>query len=191
MLWVALGVGIPVALLLVAFLVGRALPEDHVASRMIRLQRNADRVWKEITTVDKFAEWRGPPLEGVERLPDRPGGKAAWVERWKGMGRVTFEVVEQDPPRRLVTRIVDQSLPFGGGWTFEVEGFERSSTVTISETGVIKPPLFRFLARFLLGYTSSIDQYLRELGQRCDEQVQPLPTKTARPAPLSVVYPKR
>jgi hypothetical protein len=191
MLWAALGVGVPIALVLIALLVGRSLPDSHTASRMIRLHRSADRVWRELTTVDKFMEWRGPPLEGVERLPDRPGGKAAWVERWKGMGRVTFEVVEQDPPRRLVTRIVDQTLPFGGGWTFEVEGFEGNCTVTISETGVIKPPMFRFLSRFMLGYTRAIDDYLRALGARCDEQVQPLPTSSARPAPLSVVYPKR
>ena len=45
--------------------------------------------------------------------------------------------------------------------------------MTITESGVIHNPLFRFLARFLFGYTGTADAYLRALGAKHGESVTP------------------
>lgn len=184
MLPLAIAGGALVLLVAVMLLVGRSLPLDHVASRMSRFARPPERVWRELTDVDALPQWR-TGLKRVERLP---GPTTKWIEHGPA-GKLTLEVVESDAPRRLVTRIADPSLPFGGGWTFELERYNEGCTLTISETGVVKPPLFRFLARYLLGYTGELDKYLRDLARRLEDAATPMPARAARPAPLRQVYP--
>jgi hypothetical protein len=47
------------------------------------------------------------------------------------------------------------------------------STLRITEDGEIRNPIFRFVARFFLGYTATMEAYLRDLGRRFGETVQP------------------
>jgi len=72
-------------------------------------------------------------------------------------------------PSRRVTRIAEKNLPFGGTWTIEISPTEDGSVVRITEDGEIYNVIFRFLARFFFGYTSSIEGYLRDLGHRFGE----------------------
>jgi hypothetical protein len=70
------------------------------------------------------------------------------------------------PPRRMVTRIADPDLPFGGGWTFELEpadGPQGGTSVRITEDGEVYNPVFRFVSRFVLGHTRSMERYLADL----------------------------
>ena len=47
-----------------------------------------------------------------------------------------------------------------------IRDFERlHSGVTITERGSVRNPLFRFVSRFIMGHTASIDLYLRALGE--------------------------
>lgn len=77
-----------------------------------------------------------------------------------------LEVVEDDPPRRLVGRIVDTGAPFGGSWTYQVTPVDGGSRVSVTEDGWVSNPIFRFMARFVFGYHSTLDSYLRALGRR-------------------------
>ena len=72
-------------------------------------------------------------------------------------------------PSRRVTRIAEKNLPFGGTWTFDIAPSPEGSVVRITEDGEIFNVIFRFMARFLFGYTSSIEGCLRDLGQRFGE----------------------
>ena len=102
----------------------------------------------------------------TKRLPARPGivwGLINDPVATKGWGGdVKTEVVEQDAPRLLVTKIVGESA-YGGTWTFEIapDGHE-ASTVTITERGEIYNPLFRTVSR-VTGNTRTIDRYLTKL----------------------------
>ena len=158
--------------LLIAFVlvVGYALPKDHFASRSVRIRQRPEDVWSTIHDVDRFATWRAG-LKKVERLPDADG-HARWKEESTN-GVITYEMMEASPPSKLVTRIADPTLPFGGSWTFLVEPIPEGSTITISERGEVRNPIFRFVSRFVLGYTGGIDQYLRSLGKKFGEDVQP------------------
>jgi glycerophosphoryl diester phosphodiesterase len=91
-------------------------------------------------------------------------GHERWRERADGE-QVTYEVVESERPSRLVTRIADEDLPWGGTWTYELEDEGEQTRVTIREDGWVDNLVFRFFARFVLGYESTLEDYLTDLGE--------------------------
>ncbi len=143
-------------------IVGWSLPVKHVASRQRTLAASPDVVWKTITDVDAFPSWR-PDVKTVERV----GGAAVvmWVEHG-GSGSLTFASESSDPPRRLVTRIADPKLPFGGNWTYDLAPAGSGTLLTITENGEIYNPVFRAMARFVFGYDRTMASYLDALGKK-------------------------
>ena len=109
-------------------------------------------------------------LKSVTRLPDREG-LPAHVED-TAAGKLMIQTQSMEPPRKLVNRIGGESLPFGGTWTFEVTPTPDGSTLRITENGYVTNPIFRFVARFVMGYTSEMDKYLTGLAQHFGEKPQ-------------------
>src|SRR5258707_688651 len=94
-------------------LMGASLPVKHTATRSATVKASPQQVWDVIS---------GPPtwrceVVRYEVLPARDGHRV-WIEYDKADSTMTYEVVESDPPQRLVTRIADPHLPFGGTWTY-------------------------------------------------------------------------
>jgi hypothetical protein len=84
--------------------------------------------------------------------------------------------MESTPPPgnatgRVVTRIADPKLPFGGTWTIEVTPVEGGTTLRITERGEVHNPIFRFMSRFIFGQTKSMEDYLGALGKKFGETV--------------------
>jgi hypothetical protein len=77
-----------------------------------------------------------------------------------------YEIVEDVPPQRLVGRIADKSLPYGGSWTYVLEGAPEGTRLTITENGEVYNPIFRFLSKFVFGHTKTMDDYLASLQKR-------------------------
>jgi hypothetical protein len=123
------------AIVLGAFGFGSYLPMAHVASRSRTLPARPEIVWG---------------------LINDPVATKGWA------GDAKTEVVEQDAPRLLVSKIVGEKA-FGGTWTFEIapEGHD-ASTLTITERGEVYNPLFRTVMR-VTGQTRSLDAYLAKL----------------------------
>lgn len=170
MRWVLMVLGVIVGLVATVLIVGALIPKGHVASRSARFQQPPEVLWEAMTDFASHPTWR-TGLERMEPLPEREGRPL-----WREMGRygpITYEVVESSPPTRLVTRIADPELPFGGTWTYEIASRDGSSTVTITEEGEIYNVIFRFMARFVFGYTATMEQYLVDLGKRFGEEVVP------------------
>jgi hypothetical protein len=92
---------------------------------------------------------------------------------------VTYRVVESAPPRRLITRIADQHLPYGGTWTYDLTPDGSGTRLTITENGEVYNPIFRFVSRFIVGHTSMMETVLRDLGTRHGETIAPEPAGTA------------
>lgn len=65
-------------------------------------------------------------------------------------------------------RIADVSLPFAGSWTYDVTPSGSGTRVLITERGEIHNPVFRVLSRFVFGHTATMEQFLRNLGQKLD-----------------------
>ncbi len=166
MKWLLIGLGTLAAVALIVVAVGAMLPKAHVATRAIRLHKTPEAVW---LVISGKPDWR-PEVVRTDSLPDQ-GGHAMWRETNKGGMTITYERMETDPPRRLVNRIADKTLPFGGGWTYAIDPEADGSIVRLTENGEVYNPLFRFVSRFIMGHASNIETALRSLAAHFGEKV--------------------
>jgi uncharacterized protein YndB with AHSA1/START domain len=156
-----------IVLLVAAVLgIGALVPQDHVASRSARYAQPPEVVWEAITDYEAFPSWRSG-VDDVEPLAT--AGATGWVERGP-MGALPLAVEESSPPRRLVLRIASDDLGFGGTWTYEIVPDGRGSMLTITENGTVTNLFFRFMSRFVFGYTATIEGYLLDLGRKLGEE---------------------
>ncbi|HEX6164432.1 MAG TPA: hypothetical protein VFZ31_13775 [Vicinamibacterales bacterium] len=133
-LWIVVSL---IALVGVIAIAGYFLPVEHDASRTADFTKPPEAVWALIQDPDSYSAW------------------------WDGAD-VQTAVVERVPPSRLVTRIVEETQ-FGGTWTFEIVKTDAGSRLTITERGEIYNVLFRALAKYVFGYTSTMDDFLTAL----------------------------
>jgi hypothetical protein len=122
---------------------GAMLPIDHIAARRARFKQAPGALWAAIDRPKTFQE------DGVN-----------------------YEVTRSDPPRLLETRIADTHLPYGGSWTYEIAPAPEGSELRITEHGSVYNPIFRFVSRFIMGHTATIDKSLRELGKKFGEETR-------------------
>lgn len=161
-----MGGGLVVLVALMA-VVGAMLPRDHHVTRKARYH---------VAPAALYAVLAGPPdwrtgVKSYGELPDRDG-RRQWWEEDSHRQKIAYEIVEAIPPERLVTRIAQPGLPFGGGWTFEIATLPGGGAeLRVREDGEIYNVIFRFLARFVFGYTGSIETYLHDLGVKFGEPV--------------------
>jgi uncharacterized protein YndB with AHSA1/START domain len=168
-LLVVLATGTGIVLLIVA--IGMLLPKQHTARSYATIKAPPDSVWRALTDVAAFPAWRSD-VARVEMLPSTNGHRT-WREIGKH-GTITFEESAAEPPRRLVARITDPTLPFGGSWTYDVAPDAAGSRVTITEHGVVHNPVFRFMSRFIFGHHSTQEAYLRALGRKFGQDAMPV-----------------
>lgn len=138
----------------IVVLIGAALPKEHVAARTIQLRASASDVF---ALISGPSDWRGFKYE---LLTDSP---LKWRETDAGGDAITYERVETTAPRRIVNRISDPKLPFGGSWTYEIAPKESGTELTITENGEVYNPLFRFVSKFIMGHTATIEKYQRDV----------------------------
>jgi hypothetical protein len=167
----AIVVALLLGLIVLVVVIGYALPKQHVAARAITLRQRPADAFALISNFKDGPSWRAG-LQQVELLPDRDG-HTRFREHGKN-GVLTMEVVESNPPLRIVTRIDDKELPFGGVWIFEVSPIADGSRLNITERGEIYNPLFRFVSRFILGYTGTLDTYLKSVAHKFGESAAPM-----------------
>ena len=160
MRWTAIIVGIIVALVATVIVIGYLLPVGHVASRAIDLPAPPDSVWRAITEFEAMPRWR-PDVSSVATLPPADG-RPRWRESGSN-GTITYETVESTPPTRLVSRIADDALPFGGSWTYQLTPAAGGTRLEITENGEVRNPVFRFMSRFVFGHHATMDAYLKAL----------------------------
>lgn len=160
--WVFIVVLVLGGIAVVITAMGFSLPIQHTATRSVTLHASPQQVWEIISGPPT---WR-PDVVRYEELPPQDGHRM-WIEYGKGGSKMTYEVVESDRPQKLVTRIADPHLPFGGTWTYAIQpNADGGSTLTITEDGEVYNPIFRFISRYIMGYTETMDRYLAALQTR-------------------------
>lgn len=165
--WGGIIVGVFVLLIALMAIIGALLPKSHTASRTVRLRRSAEDVYDTLVDYHAFPSWRAE-VKAAAELPD---GRRGWVETTRH-GAMPLEIAEEDRPRKLVTRIADPKLPFGGTWTWQIAAISpEECDVTVTEDGEIYNPIFRFMARYIFGYTATMDGYVRSLGRKFGQEV--------------------
>jgi hypothetical protein len=168
-----------IGLVAVMALIGMSLRPDHVAARQAEVPRSPAELYAVIRDVEAMPTWR-KELKKVELLPP-VDGKRSFREHGR-QGVITFVVDLDEPPTadrpgRLITRIADDKLPFGGRWIITVAPEGTGSRVTVTEDGVVKNPLFRFLSRTVFSLTATQEQWLRSLGRHVGADVTPRPSE--------------
>ena len=171
MMWLWIILWVVVGLPLVVVAIGSVLPRDHVAQLSIDLTSPPDRVWGLVSDLGGTARWRSD-ITAVEMLPDS-GKRVRFVEISKH-GRVSCEIMSQQPPHRQVVRVIDDDQPFGGTWTWTLEGRGSGTRVVIAEEGFVKNPVFRVLGKLFFSPTATIEAYLRALAKELGENAEPL-----------------
>ncbi|MEM7244109.1 MAG: SRPBCC family protein [Acidobacteriota bacterium] len=158
-----------VVLLLALWAWGNSLPREHeVAMTAVYSQRKLE-LWATILDYQSFPKWRTDITEGRQL----PGRRLGWVEVSRH-GETPVDIVQAKPGQRLITRIVDADLPYGGTWTYDLEPDKASggTRLTLTQNGIIKPAWLRIMAK-TKGHHSTVEQYLRDLGSRYEETVEP------------------
>jgi len=173
MKWVLIALGGLVGLVALMALVGALIPRDHRVTSSITLGQPPDSVWQVVRDLGGITAW-WPEMKEAVRLPDKDGHEA-WRQKVGGFD-MPLVVLESEPPRRLVTKIdAPSGAAFGGTWTYELtpDGGGGGTRISVTESGWIANPIFRFMSRFLFGYYGSLDGYLKALGTRFGETVTP------------------
>jgi hypothetical protein len=158
------------ALLLIAlslaYLDGTTLPVDHTTSITATISAPPARVFSLITNVVAAPAWR-PAVKSVQLLPPDQGHDH-WIEHLSHGVTMDFIAVRTDllTPEGHARRDVFLSDPsFGGTWTYDVSAASNPSEtiLSITETGYIHPPLYRFMMAHVLGMTRNLDQYMTDM----------------------------
>jgi hypothetical protein len=144
MKWVWIILGSLAAIVALMATSGALLPVSHVAARRARFRQGPAAIWTAIS---------------------RNGEKTFREDD------VNYEVLAAVPERRFVTRIADRNLPYGGTWVYTIDPEPGGSFLEIEERGEVYNPIFRFISRFVMGHTATIDTSLRALAKRFGERI--------------------
>jgi len=143
---------------------GLVTPAEHVVSRESCLAASQEEVWTRVVEFERYAEWRDDVVR-IETVSRGPGGAAVgsrFIE-YGAQEPILFEIEEAVPLTRLVSRIADESLPFGGRWTYDLSQSSECSTVLkITEAGFVSNFLFRALSP-LFSKTATMKLWLGNL----------------------------
>jgi uncharacterized membrane protein len=162
-------IGVVVLVFAVMGLIGSQLPRAHTASRSIVLRQTRPNVYAVIRDFKSAPTWRSE-LKSVEII-ETPGQKLRFLEH--GSDDVTYELTEDVPNQRMVTRILNTDLGYSGQWTYELTDDNGRTRVKITEDGDVSNVLFRFMSRYIFGHTSTMDSYLTALAKKFGETGTP------------------
>ena len=105
-------------------------------------------------------------------LPRPPADVWPIVIRNASTASVPVDVLESTPPFRLVTRVKESEKNFGGTWTIVIAPVGGGSTLTITEDGWVANPIFKFISRYVIGHTATMDGLMKtveaEIGSTGD-----------------------
>src|SRR5829696_7666915 len=151
-------------------LIGSRLPKSHVASRSILLRRSSQDVYAVVCDFGSAPKWRAD-VKRIE-VDAQQGGPVYFREEGKN-GTINYELVEDVPAQRMVTRIRDTDLGYSGQWTYLFTPENGGTRVRIREDGEVSNVLFRFMSSYVFGHTATIDSYLTSLAKRFGEEAAP------------------
>ena len=149
---------IAVAILVISIIaivaIGAMLPQRHTATRTAALNATPEQVF---ALISGSQDWR-TDLKSYSFFEEN--GRRMVREIDKHGQTINYEIVQSQPPTLLKRTIADKQLPFGGSWTWSIQPRSEGCSLTITEDGEVYNPVFRFVSKFLMGHTRTIDNYL-------------------------------
>jgi uncharacterized membrane protein len=157
MKWVLIILGLLAFAVLVIYIIGRLLPVKHTASLQFSVGATPDKVWQRLADFSNYPNWR----PAVKSITVR--STTEWTEVSGHNDSLPLAIVASEPPNRLATQIQGKSLPYGGGWEFNLQPKGDSTLVTITENGEVYNPIFRFVSKFIMGQEATLKTYAADL----------------------------
>ncbi|HLJ84603.1 MAG TPA: hypothetical protein VKT51_10560 [Candidatus Eremiobacteraceae bacterium] len=155
--------------------IGTTIPIWHSTKCAADIAAPSDALFGAIADDGSSASWR-PELRSVT-LVSGSGPTTVWRETYKSGQELTLYTnrLGYASGRQLVRDIpFDPRLGFDGNWVFNVgksgQRGENKTRVAINEQGHIYNPVFRFLTKYVFGYSGSIRTYLTDLGAKFGEK---------------------
>jgi uncharacterized membrane protein len=151
---------------LVIALIGSRLPKHHTVSRSVVLHKSPAEVYAVARDFESMPKWRSD-VRAVT-ISSTPDGLVHFREDGKH-GSVNYELVEDVPSQRMVTRILDTDLGYSGKWTYEFVPEGAGTRLKITENGEVSNVIFRFLSKYAFGHTATMDTHLKSLARHVGE----------------------
>jgi hypothetical protein len=164
--------------------IGTTLPVDHHAWCTAAYRRSVPFLFAAVEADDTSVNWRSSIKSAV--LLSGRGPSAVWRETDAYGKTLTFRTLADDGKSKLVRQIdFEPGSAFAGTWTYMflpgglMAGHRRYNltVLTITEDGQIYNPVFRFMGRYVVGYTQSMRTYLLDLGRMAAEQTSVICTQ--------------
>jgi hypothetical protein len=147
----------------IAYIDGLTLPVNHVATVTGTVAAPPAKVFALIANVSAAPTWRHA-VKSVTVLPP-DDGRDHWTEHLAHNQDMSFLATRTEAPTRRDV-LLDLATPsYGGTWTYLLAPGPSPDTtsLTITETGFIHPPLYRFMMHHVFGITHNLDQYLADV----------------------------
>lgn len=157
MKWFLITLAILTGLIAVVFIAGSTLSQQHTATASATFSSTPEAVWAVVANRKDSPSWRDDLREVIVT------GDQTFKEVTQDGDAVEYSIEESTPPQRLVIRIITPYLPYGGSWTYDFTPSSGGCTLTITENGEVYNPFFRFISKYLIGHTSTLDTYLKNL----------------------------
>jgi hypothetical protein len=153
----------------IAYALGSRYPADHTTAVTGTVDAAPAAVFDRIAAVNDGPTWR-PEVKSVTMLaPD--AGRDHWIEHLGYGDSMSFLATLSKQPaaptfqgRRSVV-LDTPGASYGGTWDYRLSpGPEAKTTrLTITETGFIHPPIYRFMMYRILGMSYNLDHYMADI----------------------------
>lgn len=174
-LWIVGSIVVLILLaVLVLHLIGRAIPEEHMAASVVSIPAPPEQVYAAIDDIAKQPEWAGGVTK-VVMLPEKSGLQQCRMH----MGRNKFVLTRtRHEPARIIERTIEDDCgPFTGTWTYTfapaIVNGKEGCQVKLTEVGRVSQAIPRTVMKHMIGYHSYINKHLLSLGKKFGVTVEP------------------
>ena len=155
---------------LLVHLWGRRLPAAHEIRRDVFVSAPPPDVFALLSDPKAIPRWR-KMVGRVQMLASEPRVR---YREFGPQGTLDLEIEESSPPARLVIHATPtRSMAFEGTWTYELAPEDAGTRVTLTERGVVRSPMARVFATYLLGHATHVERTLAALTARFRGRAHP------------------
>ena len=160
---------------LIAYILGRSAPENHVIIGKITLKASPERVFEAFDQIEHYPKWTR--FKHVERLPPE-GGKERWNFR-EGRNSFVITIRTREVPRLLRHELADAANLFNGSWDVSFTPTQEGGTsVVLTENGKVKGAVPRFFMKYVMDAGMYVRQHLASLAKHLDDDATPVVKRT-------------
>ncbi len=167
-------IGLVILAAVIAYLLGRSVPENHVIIGEMTLKASPERAFEAFDQIEGYPTWTR--FKSVERLPPE-GGKERWNFR---EGRNSFVIIvrTREPSRLIRHEIADNAKLFSGSWDVAFTPTPSGGTrIVLTENGKVVGAIPRFMMKYVVDAGMYVRQHLAGLAKHLGEDAAPVVTR--------------